>query len=83
MVADAPGWPCLVCGVENALEATFCTTCGAAFLEGLGKGSAPALRLPVVGDIVSLPRSARAALAIASVLVATLLLFGWFSLLAK
>ena len=29
--ADAPGWPCAVCGTRNPIESDFCETCGASF----------------------------------------------------
>ena len=45
------GWPCTACGHPNALELSACAVCGSAFLARLAAEDAPALRLPVVGDM--------------------------------
>lgn len=72
----APGWPCVVCGADNDLEAPVCTGCGAGFLAGLGQSAEASLRLPGLGEVSRLSRSVRLALAAGVGLVAALLLTG-------
>ena len=45
------GWPCTACGHPNALEVSSCAVCGSGFLARLAAEEAPALKLPVVGDM--------------------------------
>ena len=52
--AQAPvpgGWPCTACGHPNALDVSACAVCGSGFLARLSAEDAPALKLPVVGDM--------------------------------
>lgn len=79
----APAWPCVLCGADNGIDATVCTACGAAFLAALRQDSAPALRLPVVGDVFGLSKSARAVLAVGVGLLVALLLIVLVAVLGK
>jgi hypothetical protein len=51
-----------------------CAACGTGFLAGLRQGSAPALALPVVGDLALLSRAQRLGLAGGVVLLAMVLI---------
>lgn len=79
----AKGWPCAACGAANSYDDTGCTTCGVSFLAGLKEEGRAGLRLPLVGDIGRLSRSARLGLAVGVGLVASLLLSGLVVLAGK
>jgi len=79
----ARGWPCVACGANNAFESTACVTCGAGFLGGLGTAAGSGLRLPLVGDLSRLGRSARLCLATAVGLFGSLALSGLLILVGK
>jgi hypothetical protein len=78
-----PGWPCMVCGIDNAMHATACAACGAEFLAGLREETDRPLRLPLIGDISRLGRSARLGLAVCVGLLIALLLSGLLALAGK
>ena len=59
-----PSWPCDVCGHDNGLAADRCATCGTAFLAAV-RSAAPALVLPLVGDVASMSVAGRAGAAVA------------------
>lgn len=72
----SPTWPCVVCGVDNDLEAPACTGCGAGFLAALRRADQPVLLLPGVGDVTRMSRAARLGLAVGLGLLVALLLVG-------
>jgi len=74
--SPAPGWPCTVCGADNALDAPACAGCGSGFLAALRHTTEPSLTLPGVGDVSRLSRAARLGLAVLLGLLVALLLIG-------
>jgi hypothetical protein len=50
-------WPCLPCGESVPLSLDACPSCGGGFLAG--STTAPAVKLPGVGDITTLSRTQR------------------------
>lgn len=59
--AASKGWPCLRCGVVNAMDATMCGTCGMGFLASAHEK--PSLVIPGLGDLHAMSRGQRASLA--------------------
>lgn len=75
--ADAePAWPCTTCGHTNAFTADTCLGCGAGFLAAVRDNEKPLLVLPLVGDLVSMSRAQRLALAFGVVIALVLVLLG-------
>ena len=74
--AAEPTWPCLSCQERNPLSASSCLACGSGFLAAARSGDA-GLSLPLVGDLTTMSRGKRAAVAaglVAAVLVPLALL---------
>lgn len=73
-------WPCLSCGHPNPLDDTVCSCCGAAFLAAAS--SPPAVRVPLIGDLLARSRAQQVAflgvagLLAVAVLLAVMALFG-------
>jgi hypothetical protein len=78
----APAWPCQECGKSVALDLTECDGCGAAFLGGTQVDVS--LKLPGIGDVVTMAPGRRAglmaggALGFALVLVLVYVVLGHF-----
>lgn len=69
----AATWPCSGCAAPVPLSESACPTCLTPFLAEV-RAPAPALRLPVVGDVNTLSRGGRMAVTAVAGLVVTLLL---------
>ena len=69
---EAPRWPCVSCDERVPLAETVCPRCGTPFLGGASADVS--LKLPVVGDVVTMSSGARFGLMAGGAAVLALLL---------